>query len=117
VLGGRYPIPHGVCCALLLPHVIQGNVKALQQREPSSDVLARYVEVAQLVAGQRDLDALIEQVTYMCAEMKIPTLSAFGVTREAVPQIVEQAQQASSMKANPIKLTAEELTEILTAAL
>jgi alcohol dehydrogenase class IV len=117
VLGGRYPIPHGVCCAALLPHVIKGNVQALRQREPGSEVLTRYADVARIVAGAADVEALIERIAALLSAMQIPRLSAFGVTADAAPELVAQAQQASSMKANPIKLTPEELTSILMAAL
>jgi alcohol dehydrogenase class IV len=117
VLGGRYPIPHGVCCAALLPHVIRGNIQALRQREPASEILSRYADIAQIVAGAADCEALIERIAALCSTMQIPRLSAFGVTADAVPELVAQAQQASSMKANPIKLAPEELTSILMAAL
>jgi alcohol dehydrogenase class IV len=117
VLGGRYPIPHGVCCATLLPHVIKGNIQALRQREPDSEILERYAHTAQIVADSADSEALIERIAGWCSAMSIPGLSAFGVTADAAPELVELAQKASSMKANPIKLTPEELTSILMAAL
>jgi alcohol dehydrogenase class IV len=117
VLGGRYPIPHGVCCATLLPHVIRGNIQALRQREPDSEILNRYADTARIAADSADPEALIERITGWCSAMSIPGLSAFGVTVDAAPELVELAQQASSMKANPIKLTPGELTSILTAAL
>jgi alcohol dehydrogenase class IV len=126
VLGGRYPIAHGVCCAALLPHVIKGNMEALLKREPDSEVLDRYKTVAAYVTDRpRDSfkthqdvkSALVEKVSELCEALQIPKLSTCGVTMEAVPELVAQAQQASSMKANPLKLTAEELTEMLIAAM
>jgi len=44
-------------------------------------------------------------------------LAAYGLRPDDVPAVVEKASRASSMKANPIKLTTEELTEILSNAL
>jgi alcohol dehydrogenase class IV len=126
VLGGRYPIAHGVCCAALLPHVIKGNMEALLKREPDSEVLDRYKTVAAYVTDtprdsfkthQDVKSALVEKVSGLCEALRIPKLSTCGVTMDAVPELVVQAQQASSMKANPLKLTAEELTEMLVAAI
>ncbi len=124
VIGGRYPIPHGMCCAAMLPYVVDGNIRALLQREPDSLVLARYATIARYFLGgqsavmdkvlQRDL---VEALRTLCRAVQIRTLSTYGVTTEAVPDLVAQAQQASSMKANPIKLTTDELTDILMAAL
>ncbi len=120
VLGGRYPIPHGVCCATLLPHVVKANIAALREREPQNPVLKRYTIIAGYLDGALSGDTMIvlsERLSDLCSAMQIPTLSAYGVTPEAVPGLVEQAQQASSMKANPLKLTPEELSSILMAAL
>ena len=41
--------------------------------------------------------------------------ASFGITEEHLPAIAAQAQKASSMRGNPVPLTAEELIEILTA--
>ncbi|MCC7449182.1 MAG: iron-containing alcohol dehydrogenase [Anaerolineae bacterium] len=122
VIGGRYPIPHGVCCATLLPYVVEANIQAILARDPQSDVLERYRKVARYVAPGEyptlfDFRQLIEALKGLCKALNIPPLAAFGVTAEAIPDLVAQSQQASSMKANPIVLTAEELTHILQAAL
>jgi len=122
VIGGRYPIPHGVCCATLLPYVVEANIQAISARDPQSDVLERYRKIARYVAPGEyptlfDFRQLIDALKGLCKALNIPPLSAFGVTAEAIPDLVAQSQQASSMKANPIVLTAEELTTILNTAL
>jgi len=48
---------------------------------------------------------------------KIPPLRTYNVTREHTNELVEKAAKASSMKANPIVLTPEELAHILESAL
>ncbi len=116
VLGGRYPIPHGACCAALLPYVVQANLEALQARDDENPTLARYAAVADVI-GAKSTSDLVEQLYNLCQTLRIRPLSAYGVESNAVPELVEQAQQASSMKANPIKLTDEELSQILMAAL
>jgi len=113
-----FPAPHGAVCAALLPHVIEVNVEALQTREPHSDALRRYDTVARLLTGQPHAvagDAVwwLEELT---RRLEIPPLRAYGVAEIDFPTLTARAAQASSMKANPIQLTQEELTEIVSRA-
>jgi alcohol dehydrogenase class IV len=56
-------------------------------------------------------------VEALVAELAIPQLSQFGLSAQLVPTAVERATVASSTRSNPITLTEDELTEIVTAAL
>ena len=118
-IGGRFPAPHGAICAALLPHVMAANVRALDARAPDSRARTRYDEIARLLTGRPAATAAdaIAWARTTVAAFSIPTLSAYGVTDGDVSALVAQAQRASSMKGNPIELRADELTEILTAAL
>jgi alcohol dehydrogenase class IV len=49
--------------------------------------------------------------------LEIPPLRAYGVTEADIPDLVEKAAQASSMKGNPIVLTPEELRQIIQRAI
>jgi alcohol dehydrogenase class IV len=117
-LGGLYPAPHGMICARLLPFVVEANVRALQAREPQSPALQRYDEVAQLLTGRATAGAsdAIEWLHQLCADLSVAPLSQFGFTAADIPAVAVQAQQASSMKGNPIALTEEELQGILAQA-
>jgi alcohol dehydrogenase class IV len=117
-LGGLFPAPHGMICARLLPLVVEANVRALQMREPQSPVLKRYDEVAQLLTGRSTAGAseAIEWLHRLCADLNVTPLSQFGFKVDDIPAVVAQAQQASSMKGNPIPLTEEELQGILSQA-
>lgn len=114
-LGGRFPVPHGVACARLLPFVMDANIRALRQRQPDSPVLGRYDEVARILTGRADATAEdgVEWVMALLRDLQIPPLGQYGVTAAHFPDLVEKAAKASSMKANPIVLTADELTDIL----
>ena len=59
----------------------------------------------------------LKWVRALVLDLKVPRLGDFGVRREHFPDLVAKAAKASSMKANPIVLTPEELTEILEQAL
>jgi alcohol dehydrogenase class IV len=122
-MGGRFPVPHGVVCAALLPHVIATNVAALRERQPASPALNRYAVVGRTLTGNPGLegsaaiDAAVRFVQELAAYMQIPHLHDFGVSRDAIGAVVELAKKASSMRHNPIALTDAELTRILEAAL
>ena len=118
-IGGMFPMPHGVACARLLPFVMDANVKALGARSKESPALERYDEIARLLTGRSSAKAEdgLAWVASMCSELSIPQLSTFGLTVKDMPAVVEKAQRSSSMKGNPIQLTAEELTNILNEAL
>jgi alcohol dehydrogenase class IV len=118
-LGGMFPIPHGTACARLLPFVVEANLKALNARSKDSPALSRYDEIARLLTGRLSAGAKegADWISAACAELSIPPLSGFGLTEDDLPAIAAKAQKASSMKGNPIRLTAEELTDILKQAL
>lgn len=118
-LGGMFSAPHGAVCAALLPHVIAANCTALRGRAPRHPALARYDEIARLLTGRGHATAAdgITWVRDLVTHCTIPGLAAYGVTRAEIPTVVTAAAQASSMKANPIALTAEELAAILESAL
>ena len=118
-LGGMFPAPHGAVCASLLPHVMAVNVRALQARAPQSEPLHRYDEMARILTGDRRATAAdgVAWVQELCAALRIPSLASYGVTEGDFPPLIEKASRSSSMKGNPIALTAEEMVEILEGAL
>jgi alcohol dehydrogenase class IV len=118
-IGGSFSAPHGAICAALLPHVMAMNLRALRQRDPNGAALPRYDEVAWWLTGdmKAKADDGVKWVRALVADLKVPRLGSFGVQREHFPDLVAKAANASSMKANPIVLTPEELTEILEQAL
>ena len=118
-MGGMFHAPHGVICGCLLPHVMAVNVRALQEREPESKALRRYDEIAAILTGDPGATASdgVAWVEGLCQALGVPSLSAYSVTPEEFPVIIEKASRSSSMKGNPIKLTPDEMREILTRAL
>jgi alcohol dehydrogenase class IV len=117
-LGGQWKAPHGALCAALLPHGMAANVTALRARAPEHPAVERYAEIARLLTGRREagIEDGIDWVRGLCAELKIPALRAWGITEEDLPGVVEKAAKASSMQANPIPLTSDELMAVLLAA-
>jgi len=119
VIGGMFPAPHGAVCARLLPPVMTVNVRALRQRQPDSDALHRYDEMARILTGNSNAksDDGVTWVEELGSALQIPPLSAYGITPVDFPVLIEKSASASSMQGNPIKLTPDELEEVLTRAL
>lgn len=117
-IGGMFDAPHGALCASLLPHVMTANVAALR-KAPMQEGLARFDEVAQLLTGtpEASADDGVAWVGRLCRDLKIPSLRALGVGVDDIPHIVAKARRASSMKGNPVTLTDDELSSILTGAI
>ncbi len=117
-LGGSWKAPHGALCAALLPHGMAANLAALRTRMPQHPALERYTAIARLLTGRADAAAEegIEWVRALCGELNVPPLRTWGITEADLPGVVEKAAHASSMKANPLPLTGEELLALVTAA-
>ena len=118
-IGGMFSAPHGAVCAALLPYIMEINVRALRQRAPDSDSLDRYAKIATIVTQSQKatIEDGIGWIRDLCSTLAIPRLRAFAMQEKDVPILVELAAKASSMKANPIALTREELTESLQRAM
>ena len=118
-LGGTWKAPHGSLCAALLPHCMAANLAAMRAREPHHPALERYAVIARILTGRGDASAEdgIAWVRELCAELNVPPLRAWGITEADLPGVVQKAARASSMKANPLPLTGQELLAALAAAL
>jgi alcohol dehydrogenase class IV len=118
-LGGMFTSPHGAVCGRLLPYVMATNVSALKERLPKSPALARYDELARIVLDDHQAVASdgIHWVQNLCRQLQTPPLSAYGISAKDFPDIIEKSQNASSMRGNPIELTAAELQAILEQAI
>jgi alcohol dehydrogenase class IV len=117
-LGGEWDAPHGALCAALLPHGMAVNIAALRTRAPLHPSLERYATVARLLTGRKDATAEdgVAWVLTLCAELNVPALRAWGIKQIDLPSVVEKAARASSMQANPLSLTSEELLAAVSAA-
>ncbi|ADO69101.1 Alcohol dehydrogenase, iron-containing protein [Stigmatella aurantiaca DW4/3-1] len=113
-VGGMFHAPHGAVCASLLPATLEVNLRALRSRAPSHPAVSRFQEVAALLTGRTEASAEegIAWVRELCQALSVPGLGHYGLTQAEVPLLVEKARAASSMKANPLVLTDEELSEI-----
>ena len=118
-IGGMFSAPHGAVCAALLPQVMEANLQAAHERAATREIHNRYAQIARLLTGDPTAtpEDGVRWVRGLVADLRIPPLRTYGITSESVPALVEKAARASSMKANPLPLTPDELTAVLQAAL
>jgi alcohol dehydrogenase class IV len=123
VLGGAFPVPHGVACACLLPHVFEANTRKLKEESPDSPVLRKHVDVCELLTGTQSetpdeaIERGLEFILDLNRRLNVAPLSRFGVKQSDLDEIARKSAQASSMKANPVTFSEVELLEILRKAL
>ena len=118
-LGGMLHAAHGALCAAVLPAGVAVNIRALRQRAPSHEALTKYREIARILTGnpQAETGDAIACIADLVAKLSISPLRAYGLRAQQIPELVEKAARANSMKANPIALTIDELTEVAERAL
>jgi alcohol dehydrogenase class IV len=111
-----FEAPHGAVCAALLPHGLAVNLRTCRERLPG--ILHRFTEIAQVLTGSPDATAEdgLAWVHELCNYLHVPPLRNYGIAQAHLPDIAARAAQASSMKANPLPLTPDEIFEVVSAA-
>lgn len=113
-LGGFLDLPHGLCNAILLPHVVDRNFQAAPERymraAEALGVTARTPKAARpkLKAALRDLARAVGLDR---------GLAELGVTREHLRGLAEKAAQDPCMTTNPASLTVEDIETLYEQAL
>ncbi len=115
-LGGFYDLPHGVCNAVLLPHVqvFNSKVAAARLRDCAS---AMGVNVADLNEEQ-GAEACIAAIRELAQKVNIPAgLSELNVKEEDFAVLATNALKDACGFTNPIQATHEEIMAIYRAAM
>lgn len=114
-LGGYYDLPHGVCNAVLLPHVQRFNaqVSAARLRDVAK---AMGVKVCGLTAEQ-GAGAAISAIEHLAVAVGIPAgLAELGAKREDVPVLAANALKDACGLTNPRSASQGEIEAIFEAA-
>lgn len=115
-LGGFYNLPHGVCNAILLPHVCEFNMIACPDR---------YADIARFmgcnVEGLTTTEAAavaIDAIRELSQDVGIPSgLAELNVKAEDFDIMATNAQKDACMLTNPRKATHAQVVEIFAAAM
>ncbi len=115
-LGGFYDLPHGVCNAILLPHVQSYNAQVCPER--LRDVAkAMGVDVAEMTPAQ-GAEAAIEAIKELSSAVGIPTgLTELNVKIEDIPVLATNSLNDACGFTNPKQATHEEICAIFNAAM
>ncbi|MBI6548566.1 L-threonine dehydrogenase [Xenorhabdus lircayensis] len=115
-LGGFYDLPHGVCNAVLLPHVQKFNAKvsAMRLKEIAT---AMGVEVADL-NDEQGAEACIQAISKLAQDVNIPAgLSELNVKEDDLPTLATNALKDACGFTNPIQASHEEIVAIFKSAM
>lgn len=118
-IGAMYNIPHGIICGTLMAASNEINVRALRKRSVNQAALGKYIMLGKLFlddTGKTDdyyIDGFIEYLHNLTSEFKLPGLKEAGLEEENIGLICS----ATEIKRNPVKLTLEDLIEIISKRL
>ena len=113
VLGGMTGAPHGAICGRLLPHGLATNA-ARAEGEPARRIARVRGWIAEAL-GAPPAEAFAALDAWSTAQ-GLPGLAAMGLAPGERRAAAEAAAASSSMKANPVALSAGELEATLAAA-
>lgn len=115
-LGGFYDLPHGVCNAILLPHVQKFNsTKAAARLKDVAEAMG--VDVSKMT-DEEGAEACLNEIRKLSKDVNIPSgLKELKVKEEDIPTLSTNAMKDACGLTNPIQPTHEEVCAIFRAAL
>ncbi|PHM67308.1 bifunctional aldehyde/alcohol dehydrogenase [Xenorhabdus stockiae] len=115
-LGGFYDLPHGVCNAVLLPHVQRFNAKVAAPR--LKDIAAAMGVNVENVSDQEGAEACIREIRRLAKDVNIPAgLTELNVKVEDLPVLSSNALKDACGFTNPIQASHEEIVAIFEEAM
>ena len=106
-IGSKLHVPHGLCCAILLPKILRLNLPCCSN---ALDELAVY-------CGFAGAEVFILEIERLCKQLGIPdNFREFGMSRDIFPFVVENCR-SGSMRSNPRHFEDAEVIEILESLL
>jgi len=104
-IGMLYDVPHGLACALLLPHVVAFNTPACEPK---------YAVCAQALGAGETAEDLLAWVNDLLPQLGITTtLRDEGLREEDFPTIIPPTLESGSTKHNPRDVNEEDVTALL----
>lgn len=115
-LGGLYNLPHGVCNAILLPHVEKFNLIASPRR--FADIAVALGENINGLSDRDAADRAIAAIEKLSTDIGIPAgLTALGVKEEDLKTMAENAMKDACSLTNPRLATLDDIIRIYRNAL
>lgn len=113
--GGFYNLPHGVCNAILLPHVERFNL--ISKPERFVDIAVAMGENVGGLSIREAAEKAIEAIVTLSQDVGIPKgFSELGAKEEDIPVLAENAMKDACSFTNPRKATLNEVQDMIRAA-
>ncbi|KNC83918.1 hypothetical protein SARC_03853 [Sphaeroforma arctica JP610] len=113
-LGAVFHVPHGLSNAMLLPDVTRFGIETNPERYAQCAAAMGFASDSASVDNAAA--ALLEGLEQMCHDLKVPSLSQFGVKesqyRAAIDRMVSEAQASGSPGNNPRVPTDAEMARV-----
>jgi len=115
-LGGFYDLPHGVCNAILLPHVQRYNAQVCPDR--LRDVAKAMGVNVEGMSAEQGADAAIDAIVALAKDVGIPAgIRELGAKPEDIATLADNALKDACGFTNPKQATHEEISAIFEAAM
>ncbi|NOH82760.1 L-threonine dehydrogenase [Vibrio sp. 03-59-1] len=115
-LGGFYDLPHGVCNAVLLPHVQRYNAQVCPER--LRDVAKAMGVDVEGMSAEDGANAALEAINVLSKDVGIPAgLKDLGAKLEDISVLADNALKDACGFTNPKQATHEEISAIFEAAM
>jgi alcohol dehydrogenase len=114
--GATHDLPHGVCNAILLPHVCEFNAQQVPER---------YKRIAEVMSGRTlDMDnesgaqLAVKLIQELSEKVKIPSgFEALGINEADIDMWIDKALADPCLGGNPRVPTADEIKNLYVEAL
>lgn len=116
-VGGMYNIPHGLVCGTLMAKTNEINVRELRKIPASMRALNKYSLLGQLFLDEKGksddyyIDGFISYLHKLTAALGLPGLKKYCISDDHISAICAITEN----KNNPVKLTIDDLHEILSS--
>lgn len=110
-MGGMYDLPHGVCNAILLPHVEEFNAKVCAPR--LRDVAQAMGVVTTGMNDDQAAEACLVAIRQLSKDVGIPSgFKELGAKEKDIPELAKNAMKDVTASFNPREATHEEVMQI-----
>ena len=114
--GGFYNYPHGVCNAILLPHVCKFNLIAREER--FADIAVALGENVDGLSTREAAEKGIAKIEQMAKDLGIPSgFAELGAKEEDIETLATNAMKDATAATNPRKPNLQEVMEIIKNAM
>jgi len=119
VIGGLFPIPHGLVCGRLMEPTNRFTLKKLRSSSTDNPALAKYATLGRIFSSRFNCsdawyqDFFIDELGRLSQEFSLQSFGSYGLQSSALFAIAKQ----TGNKNNPIVLEKQELVSILTNCL